>query len=288
MVSRKPFNVYVFLVCMVSIAFLGPSGTYSEVFAKSVDNSAKLIPAESLSQVFSQVKSGVTDFGVVPIENSLDGLIGATADLLFKNRSIINIVSSGDLDIHHALGALPGFAIITKIMSKDTALNQCSDFLDEKYPSARRIASPSTSTVMHMLVRDQIYDTAVVGNPDAIRAYGLSVIAEDIGNEKHNVTRFLVIGKSSSVKGSRNVTSIGLRPNEDYPGFLLQVLKIISEQHELNLSSLHSRPSGDGKYWFFLDLEGHKDDEKVASCLKDLNDSLVNCDVFVLGSYGVL
>ncbi len=273
---------------MKSLAFLGPTGSYSEFFARKYDSSAKYVAVESISQVFASVNNGTTDIGVVPIENSLDGLIGATADLLYKFKGCVNVIASGNLEIHHALGTIRGHSIITKIMSKDTALNQCSEFLDKNFPNARRIASPSTSTVMHLIVRDQIYDTAVIGNPDAIRGYGLEVAAEDIGNEPYNVTRFLVIGKSSSMKGSRNVTSIGLRPTEDYPGFLLHVLKIISEENELNISSLHSRPCGDGKYWFFMDIDGHETDEKVAACLNSLKNSLANCELIMFGSYGVL
>ncbi len=274
------------LLCMVKLGFLGPKGSFSEVFARRFDASANRFPLNSISQIFQAVSDGSLDLGVVPIENSLDGLIGSTADSLFKYAGNVTLLGYGILDIQHALGALPGHTNIARILSNETALNQCSEFLDREYAEAKRIATSSTTGAMEAIFNEQMFDTAAIGVPDAFPLYKMKIIASDIANSPSNNTRFLIIGKGIPVDTGKVVTSIILHTQHDYPAFLFPLLSILSEKYQLNLSSLHSRPDGDGKYMFVIDLEGNKNDASVASALAELESSLADCRVIVLGSYG--
>ena len=269
------------------MGYLGPKGGYSELFAKKSDPSAELVPLSGLSQIFRSVANGSVDTAVVPIENSLDGLIGATVELLYKFKGRLHVVGSGRIEIEHALGALPGHAKLARIISRDTALNQCSDYLDMHYPDVRRIGTQSSAIGMEMIVREQLYDMAVISSKEGLKSYGLQVIAEKIANEPYNVTRFLVLGQGEGERGAQNTTAIGLRPQKDYPGFLLHVLKILCEQHGLNLSSIHSRPAGMHQYWFYLEIDGHASDSEVSAALSALAEELPGCELLLFGSFPV-
>lgn len=270
------------------VGYVGPRSSYSEWFVRRFDPSAELVPLNGLSQVFRGVANGSVDYGVVPIENSLDGLMGATVDMLFKFKDRVSVIGSGTIGINHALGALKGHSKITRVISRDTAINQCSDYLDLYYPEARRIGSPTSAVGMEMVVRDQLYDAAVISAKESLQNYGLEVIADNIANDSYNVTRFLILGEvGEAEKGKKNSTAIGLRQEKDYPGFLLKVVRIISEKHGLNITSIHSRPLNPELYWIYIEVEGHASDLEVAAALSELGECVPDAELLMFGSFPV-
>lgn len=272
------------------VAYLGPPGTYTEKALEQKFPKAVTVPLPNIGAVFDDVASKESDFGFVPIENIINGPVVQTLDNLLKHASKLYIVDAALLAIEHAVGALPEHGKITKILSKDTALEQCSDYLNRSYPHAIPIAMESTSQAIRAISEQKMFYAAAIGMEDTLIQYGFEVIARDIGNQKNNKTRFAVISDHNyeSKATGHDVTSIVVDPKVDRVGLLCDVLEPISRKHSLNMASIHSRPNGKGGFIFYLDIEGHKSDEKVRECLNDIRSKLSITQVEVIGSYPYL
>jgi prephenate dehydrogenase len=274
----------------VKIGFLGPQGTYTEEAAKAVRADATHVPYPSIDAVFEAVQRREVDRGLVPIENVIQGPVTETLDNLYRHADTLTMVDMLVLPIQHAIGALSGATQLRRILSKDQALKQCSTYLLEHHPQAQQIEVASTSAAMETIVTERLQDAAAIGSAEALAHYGLTVLDRNIGNVKHNKTRFAVLGPSAEGPHPRtgnDATALVIYPHRDRIGLLDDILAVFSREHGINLSSIHSRPDTLGAFRFHMEIEGHLEDPKVAACLAALASRLGNEDVEikVCGAY---
>jgi prephenate dehydrogenase len=274
----------------VKIGFLGPQGTYTEEAAKAAVAAATYLPYPSIDAVFEAVLRHDVDRGLVPIENVIQGPVTETLDNLYRSAETIRIMDMLVLPIQHAIGVLSPAAHITRVLSKDQALKQCSTYLQEHYPQAQQIEVASTTAAMEMIVAGRWQDAAAIGSPLALQQYGLHILERDIGNVKRNKTRFAILGpvtESHYPRTGRDATALVIYPHRDRIGLLEDILAVVSRTYGLNLSSIHSRPDTLGAFRFHIEVEGHLEDPPVAACVaalaKQLGDEEVEVKVF--GTY---
>ncbi|MGQ4809562.1 hypothetical protein NKDENANG_02980 [Candidatus Entotheonellaceae bacterium PAL068K] len=275
---------------MLTIGFLGPQGTYTEEAAKAAVGEATYIPYLSIEAVFEAVLRHEIDRGLVPIENVIQGPVTETLDNLYSHAGAIAIIDMLVLPIEHAIGALASAASIRRILSKDQALKQCSLYLQNHYPQAQQIEVASTSAAMQSIVTEGWQDAAAIGSAQALQQYGLALLDQNIGNVKHNKTRFAVLGATTAGYHPRtgtDATALMIYPHRDRIGLLEDILAVVSREYGLNLSSIHSRPDTLGAFRFYIEIEGHLDDPPVAACTtrlaKQFSDEEVEVKVF--GTY---
>ncbi|MEA2683033.1 MAG: prephenate dehydratase [Chloroflexota bacterium] len=267
------------------IAYLGPEGSYSEEAARRyAGEGAELVGFPDIPSVISAVGHGLVDQAVAPIENSIEGSINVTLDQLIHGKNQPRIIAEVNLEVHHHLIGRPGTTIgeIERVISIPAAVAQCRQFLLEHLPQAQVLAALSTSSAVSSLVHsDRI---AAIGSERAARLYGMDIVASDIQDANDNVTRFVVLARSTSGATGRDKTSICCYIAEDRPGSLVAILNEFARR-EINLSKLESRPTrgGLGKYFFLIDFIGHESDTEVMEALAGVR---ANCEtVLVLGSY---
>ncbi|MBI1346427.1 prephenate dehydratase [bacterium] len=262
------------------VAYLGPAFSFTHIAAiERFGESADLIPVNTIAAVFEEVNRGHADFGLVPIENSTDGRIIDTLDMF--TRLPLRICGEVQLAIHHNLLGRTPRAEISEIYSKPQALSQCRDWLSRNMPHARPIEVASTSTAAQ-LARDKP-GVAAIASRQAALEYQLEILAENIEDNKTNVTRFAVIGDRQMVPTGRDRTSLLLQiPHR--PGALSDALAIFKGA-KLNLTWIESFPlrGPESGYIFFIDCEGHLKDAKMKKVLEQLAATAVRLEV--LGSY---
>ena len=257
----------------MKIGYLGPQGTYTEEAARAAMPAADLVPYASIESVFDAVDRQEVDRGLVPIENVIQGPVTETLDNLFQCAGRVRIVNMQVLPIQHAIGVLSSQSQVSRVLSKDQALKQCSAYLQANFPQAQCVEVESTSAAMETISSRRLADAAAIGSETALKQYGLHVLDRDIGNVKQNKTRFAVLGAASAPqhpRTGRDATAFALYPHRDRLGLLNDILAVISRDHKLNLSSIHSRPDTRGAFLFHLEVEGHLEDEPVAACLDRL------------------
>ena len=266
------------------LAFLGPVGTYTEEAALSHDPEATLLPFASIPAVAAAVDSGMADRGVVPIENSLEGSVTHTLDLLI-HESTLFIQHELVLSIHHCLMAKPGTKTedIGAIYSHPQALAQCRAFLAERFPDAVLAASLSTSAAVEEMQKSEAV-AAAIANRRAATLYGAQVLAESIEDNPNNMTRFVVLAPEDHPPTGSDKTSICFDFDHDAPGILYTVLEELGRRG-INLAKIESRPTRRslGRYIFLIDLEGHREDELVKEALGVVASRVAMLKVF--GSY---
>ena len=273
----------------MKIGFLGPAGSYTEEAAHLALPGTHL-PLRSIEDVFAAVHSGAVERGVVPLENVIQGHVTETLDALYAHADSVQIIGSQVQAIEHALGALPGHGTIAQILSKDQALQQCHAYLQATYPQAAQVETASTSAAMQRIATEQLADAAAIGHATGLQRYGLTVLQNNIGNIKHNKTRFITLAPVSvppPPSTGRDVTALVIYPHHDRVGLLQSILSIVSTDHSLSCSSIQSRPDTRGVFRFFLELEGHQQDPKMAACLQALRAEVgsATIEVKVFGSY---
>ena len=262
-------------------AILGPRGTFSEEAAFLFEKDPDILLCRDIEEIFSHVISGSTDYGIVPVENSLEGSIGMTSELLL--REDVKIFKEIVLDIRHSLMALEGTGIgdISEIISHPHALAQCKGILEELDVNTRNFSS--TAEAAREVSEKDLKGTAAIASKVAASLYGLKILRDDIQDEDKNQTRFFVISKKDHERTQNDKTSliIGLK---DRPGALHDSLKSFAERN-INLTKIESRPSRKalGDYIFYIDLEGHREDEAVSDVLEELKAN--TAFLKVLGSY---
>lgn len=250
------------------LAYLGPPGTFTEQAALLHDPQAEALPFATVAAVASAVDSGMADEGVVAIENSLEGSVTDTLDVLI-HESRLAIRRELVLPIEHCLLAKPGTAApdIEIIFSHPQALGQCRRFLERCFPKARLEASLSTTAAVEQMMQHE--KSAAIATLRASELYGINVLARGIQDNRNNETRFVVLGAEDSPPTGRDKTSIALSVAHDRPGSLVDVLREFSERN-INLMKIESRPTKQelGKYVFLIDLEGHRTDPVVSQALE--------------------
>lgn len=268
----------------MEVAYLGPEATFThQAVKRHFGTSAKTVPCGTIDSVFSEVARGVAAFGVVPVENSSEGVVNHTLDCFVDSG--LKIVAEIVVDVEHCLLARDGLREnqIERVYSHPQALAQCRGWLSANLKQASLVPAPSTADAARSAKDDTA--GAAVSSQMAARMYGLSVLRRNIQDHHDNVTRFLVVGKAPQDLGdATNIKTSLLMTLPDTPGALLEILAHF-ERRDINLTKIESRPSK-RKAWdyvFFLDLDGRADDPKVSEVLSILNE---RCDLFkVLGSY---
>ena len=266
------------------VGYLGPRGTFSEEVAMAYGRGKNVLlrPHSSIEQVVQAVVKGQINMGIAPVENSLEGSVNLTLDLLSGNHGI-KICGERLHRVKHSLLAPPGqdLKAMEEIYSHPQALAQCRSFIEARLPevSCREMASTSEAARQVAGQKGQ----AVIASKKVAGLYGLRVLQENIQDEENNVTRFLLLAQTDAQPTGRDKTSLllGLR---DRPGSLYALLAIFA-RHQLNLTKIESRPiRGEmGKYKFFMDLEGHRVNEGVDAALEEIEKEALF--LHVLGSY---
>jgi prephenate dehydratase len=272
----------------VSIAFLGPAGTFTEeaLFTQPDLTEADVVPIPNLADVLEAVNSGRTDLAFVPIENSIEGTVNATMDSLVFEVDLL-IQREVVLDVHMHLLAPEGTDLesVRRVLSFPHASAQCRRFLAERLPDAEVVPTNSTAEAARLLGEDRPRGTAALAPRLAADLYGLEVLASSVEDHGDNQTRFVALArKGIPARTGHDKTTVVCFQREDRPGSLHGILSEFSARN-INLTKLESRPTkrGLGNYCFLIDLEGHVADEVVADCLRVLHAELA--DVKFLGSY---
>ncbi|MEK6940082.1 MAG: prephenate dehydratase domain-containing protein [Nanoarchaeota archaeon] len=261
---------------MSKIALLGPEYSYSHLVGMKLFAGKELILCGKIEEVFKAIIANKVEKGIIPIENMLQGSVRESILGLLKYKIKIN--EGYTFPIRHCLaGQNQNY---TKIISHPQALGQCSAFLSGK----NIVESSSTSKAMEMAAQDQSF--AAIGSKEAAEQYGLQILQEHIEDHHDNVTRFLVISLEETLVQENAKTSLLLRPREDKPGLLFNLLAPFALKN-INLGKIESLPSGRkmGEYVFYLEIEGNLREERVKSALNFLQDIV---EVYSLGSYEVV
>lgn len=265
-----------------SVAYLGPQGTYTEAAAiRQFGHAAHLTSVASIGEVFREVEADSARYGVVPVENSTEGVVNITLDCFLRSR--LRICAEIEMPIHHALSVRPGTDAdsISVIYSHGQSLAQCRIWLDAHFPKAERKPVASNAEAARIVAGEG--GSAAIASRVAAERYGLTVLKRNIEDEPDNRTRFLVIGKDDVLPSGNDKTSI-LVSIRDRPGALFDILKPIHERG-ISLSRIETRPSrvGAWDYVFFIDLFGHRTNRNVKAALADIGSVAVA--VKTLGSY---
>jgi prephenate dehydratase len=270
------------------LAYLGPAGTYCSQAAEIYLRDKKGIEQTaltSITKVIDSVNAGKYKYGIVPIENTIEGSVSTTLDKLAKNKDIY-IIAEIDLPIRHQLLALPGARLnkIKEIFSHMQALEQCRDFIDKKFPNAKIIAVESTAEAASKIKQKRTLYCAAIGSRSAAKKYALAVLSPNIADYKDNMTRFAVLAKTLICPRDSAITSFIFSFRKDKPGGLHKILGFLAKQ-KINMTKIVSRPNKTvmGDYVFFIDIDGTPADKKVKQALKDIQN---HCDFFkLLGVY---
>ena len=268
------------------VAYLGPPGTFSEEAVARCDLAAgdEPLPCASFPDAWEAVLAGKADAALLPVENSIEGAIGTTLDLLV-HRSGLMIRREVLLPIDQHLLALPGTALpaVTRVLSHPQPLGQCSRFLRQRLPGARLEATHSTADAAIQVSRG-LEGAAAIGGRAAAARYGLSILAGSIQDAGENTTRFLLVAAADEAPSGRDRTSIAFTLDRDRPGGLYEVMGEFASRG-LNLSKIESRPMKQalGHYIFFIDFEGHRLDAPSAAALEAVRRLVYR--LYLLGSY---
>jgi len=267
----------------LGISFLGPLGSFTGSAAtKHFGHAARLLPQASIDDVFREVESGHAHYAVVPVENSTEGAVGRSMDLLLGTQ--LKICGEVVLRIHqNLLSNEPDLGKITKVYSHAQSLAQCHEWLNHHLPGVPRISVASNSLAAQMAAEEP--GVAAIAGKAAAERYNLPRLVENIEDEPNNTTRFLVLGKHDAGPSGRDKTSLIMSaPNRT--GALHELLQPFS-QTGVSLSRLESRPARNAlwEYVFYVDVDGHRDDPAVKTAL----DALARNAAYlkILGSYPV-
>ena len=270
----------------LSVAFLGPLGTYSEEAAlKQFGLGRSAVVCSSIDEVFRTVEAGLADYGIVPVENSTEGAVGITLDLLLS--SPLKICGEVTLSIHHCLlSQQTDITKISHIFSHAQSLGQCHEWLNRVMPTAEREAVSSNARaaqMIHELVATDNTFAAAIASKRAAELFGLNILAENIEDDPKNTTRFLVIGTHDIAPSGVDKTSLVMTA-KNVPGAMVQLLEPLS-RHGVSMTKFESRPSKTGlwEYVFFMDIEGHVLDTKNRPALMELQERASMLKI--LGSY---
>lgn len=267
------------------IAYLGPQATFTHLASiKKFGSSVKQAPVNSITEVFAEVEKGRADYGVVPIENSIEGAVSHTLDMFVESE--LKICSEISLEISHHLlmsQAVKRGPKIKKIYSNPQVFGQCRIWIEANLPNAELVEVSSTAKAAEIAKKDRT--SACIASSLAAKHYSLRVIAKSIEDYGHNVTRFLVIGRTEPSPTKEDKTSI-LFSIKDKLGALHDML-VPFKKNKINLTKIESRPSKRRAwdYYFFVDLQGHHEDTSIKKALKELEKHTTF--IKILGSYPI-
>lgn len=265
----------------LDVAYLGPEGTFTQQAAiKHFGSAVKTVPATTINDIFNAVENGNCQFGVVPVENSTEGIISHTLDRFLA--SPLKICGEVEIRVHQNLmGLVDNLDEVTEVFSHQQSLAQCRQWLDNHLPNAKRTAVNSNTEAARLASTHK--QAVAIAGIVAAEIYRLNVIEKNIEDESNNTTRFIIIGQQISTPTGNDKTTLVVSTGNQ-PGALHRILEPFAR---LNIGMVHieSRPSRQGlwDYVFFIDIEGHCDDSDVAKALKLLK---ANVNMLkLLGSY---
>jgi prephenate dehydratase len=267
------------------IAYLGPPGTFSEEAVARCDLArGEPVPHATFADAYAALRRGEVDGALLPVENSIEGSIGATLDLLVHEPGPL-IRREVLLPVRQHLLARPGMRLadVKRVLSHPQPLGQCSRFLRERLPGVALEPSHSTADAARKVAAGEP-DAAAIGSRKAAERFGLVVLAESIQDVDENVTRFVLLAQADEAPTGRDRTSIAFTLDRDRPGGLYEVLGEFARRG-INLSKVESRPMKEalGHYVFFIDFERHRLDPEADLALAGVR-ALVH-RMFLLGSY---
>ncbi len=266
----------------LKVAYLGPEGTFTQLATlKQFGNSVIGLPMMTVDDVFRDVATENCHYGVIPVENSTEGVISHTLDNFL--RSTLKICGEVELRVHHYLMIAEDAdeENIARIYSHQQTLGQCRRWLDGHYPNIPKIPATSNAEAARKVLEEK--DAAAIAGEIAAEIYGLKILSKKIEDQSDNTTRFIVIGREDVGVSGRDKTSI-MVSTHNQPGALYKLLEPF-HRHGVSLTSIETRPSKTGmwSYVFFIDFEGHRDDKNIKTVLGEIDrDSL---EVKLLGSY---
>ena len=266
----------------LKVAYLGPEGTFTQLATlKQFGLSVIGQPMVTVDDVFREVAAENCHYGVVPVENSTEGVVSHTLDNFLS--STLRVCGEVELRIHHHLMISPGASPdkITKIYAHQQTLGQCRRWLDGHYPKVPRLTATSNAEAARKVLEET--DAAASAGEIAAETYGLEVLSKKIEDESDNTTRFIVVGREAIGPSGKDKTSI-MVSTHNQPGALYKLLEPF-HRHGVSLTSIETRPSRTGmwSYVFFIDFEGHSEDEAVKTVLSEIDSDAL--EVKMLGSY---
>ena len=265
---REIMSACLALELPLKVAYLGPAGTFTQAAAhKHFGHAVDTMSMAAIPDVFQEVESGSCHYGVVPVENSSEGVVSHTLDMFLN--SPLKICGEVTLRIHHnLLGRNADLSSLKVVYSHQQSLAQCRGWLDRHLPSVERAAVGSNAEAARLAMETD--NAAAIAGAMAGELYGLQRLVPNIEDEPDNTTRFLVIGQHSVPASGDDKTSLLLSTRNEAGG-LHQLLAPLAE-HGISMTRIESRPSrrGNWDYVFFVDINGHRDDAEVATALKAL------------------
>lgn len=278
--SKKPYNP------LMKIFFLGPEGTNSDLAARNIfKDNAKFVPLPSIEDIFEKVAMSHSYYGVIPFENSYQGVINSSLNCLIDYD--LKILREFNFSVsHHLCSANAEFDIhkIKKIISHPQVFGQCNNWIRNNLPDVEKVVATSTAEAASKAVHDNEF--FCIANSYAIELFNLHTHLENIQDSNDNKTRFLVIGKSIEEKADQNKTSVMINI-ADKPGSLMSILQPFTELN-INMTRIETRPSRNNDYLhtFFIDFEGYYEDEIIIKLLEKLEK--MSEELRIIGSYSVL
>jgi len=270
----------------IKYAYLGPAGTFTEAaLLKIADKSDQLTAYANVTATLDAIRQGLCQKALVPIENSVEGVVARTLDELAIGEPLV-ITGEITLPVSFALMVLPTTegSVIKSIATHPHAESQCRSYIAKNYPNAQIIESSSTAAAAKGLSKGD-YDAAIAGS-NAAKNYDLKVIAENIGDNTGAITRFVLVEKPANPPKAtgKDRTSLAVFIALDHAGALLEILNEFAK-HQVNLTFIQSRPTGSqlGHYHFIIDAEGHIEDKPISAALAGLKE--ICEDIRFLGSY---
>ena len=266
----------------IKVSYLGPEGTFSEqAVRKHFGAAVEALPFASVDEAFRRAESGASQFAVVPVENSTEGAVGRTLDLLLATP--LRICAEIELRVQQNLMSKTPLKGVRRVYSHSQSLAQCQGWLAQNLPRAERVAVASNAEAARLAAKTR--GAAAIAGELAAERYRLKILARSIEDAADNTTRFLVLGKIDPAPTGRDRTSLVLSA-ENKPGAVHALLSPLAE-HRVSMSRIESRPSraksGLWEYVFFIDVEGHQNDAPVSRALSALREKAPFLKI--LGSY---
>lgn len=275
----------------ISLSHLGPIGTYSESAAiaygewlqKHLQQEFILCPQPSIAMALNAVVQKKVDYGIVPVENSIEGTVNITLDTLWQEENLQILRGLTIPIIHSLLSYSSSLRDLKTVYSHPQALGQCQKWLSKNLPQVQLIAANSTTEALKLLKEDR--STGAISSDKAAEIYQVPVLCSSINDRPDNCTRFLAIGTKTSTVGSYISLAFSLEKNSS--GALVKPLQIFAERN-INLSKIESRPTKRslGEYIFFIELEGSLQEAKIQECLAKLKQYTEVLKVF--GNYDLI
>ena len=269
----------------MTTAFLGPRGTYSEQAAvdfAGVDS--EMIDVPNFAAAVAEVEAGKADYAVVPVENSIEGIVTQSLDILIHDTAL-RLFAEIVVPIPHVLVGVEGADLsqVTHVHSHPQALAQCGKWLTANLPNAERVAAMSTSGAIQAVVEAGDSNGVAIGPERSQAIFGGEILARNIQDAPNNRTRFMALGNHDAEPTGKDKTFIAMRLDKNLPGSLHQALVPFAKAN-VQLTNINTRPTKDmlGEYWFLIDLEGHRTEPHIAAALEEMR--AITQDLKVVGS----